>query len=228
MHDEAPLRVLVGADGRVTAIGTPEAAPSPWVTAGVYWFGEGVAERVAEARASGILRLRHFLSRLVEAGLDVRAHDLGRVVDVDTADDLALLAASGPGGPMTLSIVALRRARLFSPGHVSHDWLILKETADRLAALGHDVRFLEEETVGATPPPADLVLNMCQGPEANGRLCAAEGDGVAARQPPERRARLPALPPAAEAAAGRRPDPRVRLSSARRTPCPPARGPRPG
>jgi NDP-sugar pyrophosphorylase family protein len=97
VQDEAPLRVLVGADGRVAAIGTPEAAPSPWVTGGVYWFGEGVAERVAEARASGVLRLRHFLSRLVEAGLDVRAHDLGRVVDVDTAEDVALLAAPGPG-----------------------------------------------------------------------------------------------------------------------------------
>jgi hypothetical protein len=79
---------------------------------------------------------------------------------------------------MTLRVVALRRARQFSPGHVSHDWLILKETADRLAALGHDVRFLEEEAVGATLPPADLVLNMCQGPEANGRLCAAESRGV--------------------------------------------------
>jgi hypothetical protein len=79
---------------------------------------------------------------------------------------------------MTLSILAVRRARRLSPGHVSDDWLILKETADRLAALGHDVRFLEEERVGETLPPADVVLNMCQGPEANGRLCAAEGNGV--------------------------------------------------
>ena len=61
---------------------------------------------------------------------------------------------------------------------MSHDWLILKETADRLASFGHDVRFLEEEQVDGTPPRGDLVLNMCQGPEANRRLCAAEGDGV--------------------------------------------------
>lgn len=79
---------------------------------------------------------------------------------------------------MTLRVVALRRARRLSPGHVSHDWLILKETADRLVALGHDVRFLEEETVGAAPPSGDVVLNMCQGPEANGHLCVAEGNGV--------------------------------------------------
>jgi NDP-sugar pyrophosphorylase family protein len=98
VHDEAPLRVLVGADGRVTAIGTPPAASSPWVTGGVYWFGEGVAESAAEARAGGTLRLRHFLSRLVQSGLDVRAHDLGRVVDVDTAADLARLATPGVAG----------------------------------------------------------------------------------------------------------------------------------
>jgi NDP-sugar pyrophosphorylase family protein len=98
VHDEAPLRVLVDADGRVTAVGTKAAASSPWVTAGVYWLGEGTAERAVEARASGVLRLRHFLSHLVEAGLDVRAHDLGRVVDVDTAADLACLAAPGAAG----------------------------------------------------------------------------------------------------------------------------------
>jgi NDP-sugar pyrophosphorylase family protein len=97
VHDESPLRVLVGPDGRVGAVGTPQAASSPWVTGGVYWFGEGVAERAAEARASGVLRLRHFLSRLVEAGPGVRAQDLGRVVDVDTAADLLALAARGPG-----------------------------------------------------------------------------------------------------------------------------------
>lgn len=79
---------------------------------------------------------------------------------------------------MTLSVLAIRRARLLSPGHVSDDWRILQDTADELAALGHGVRFLEEEQVGATPPRADVVLNMCQGPETNSRLCAAEGNGV--------------------------------------------------
>lgn len=98
VHDEAPLRVRLEGEGRVAAIGGPRAAASPWVTGGVYWFGAGVARHAVEARASGIVRLRDFLAHLVEAGLEMRAHDLGRVVDVDTAADLAVLAAPGPAG----------------------------------------------------------------------------------------------------------------------------------
>ena len=129
---------------------------------------------------------------------------------------------------MTLRVVALRRARLFSPGHVSHDWLILKETADRLAALGHDVRFLDEEQFDATPQRGDLVLNMCQGPEANGRLCAAEGEGVVFVNRPSAaldclRYRL--LPKLQQAGV---PIPESAVVGPRRTHCPRARGPRRG
>ncbi len=79
---------------------------------------------------------------------------------------------------MALSLVAVRRAHVFSPGHESDDWLVLKDTADLLASEGHRVSFLAEEQLGVEPPQADVVLNMCQGPDANRRLQAAEGDGT--------------------------------------------------
>jgi hypothetical protein len=77
-----------------------------------------------------------------------------------------------------MRVLAVRRARLFSPGHEEHDWLVLKESAERVARDGHTLRFTTEEEIGEEPPRADVVLNMCQGPLANERLRAAEGDGV--------------------------------------------------
>jgi hypothetical protein len=79
---------------------------------------------------------------------------------------------------MSLSVLAIRRARLYSPGHEADDWLVLKETAELLAQEGRRVRFLTEEEIGVVPPQADLVLNMCQGPESNHHLGAAERAGT--------------------------------------------------
>lgn len=78
---------------------------------------------------------------------------------------------------MSLRILAVRRARLFSPGHESDDWLVLQDTAQALAREGHLVRFMTEEEIGDEPPQADVVLNMCQGPEANRRLRRVEDGG---------------------------------------------------
>lgn len=79
---------------------------------------------------------------------------------------------------MRLRVLAIRRARLYSPGHQEHDWLVLRESAEQVAAAGHALRFTTEEEISDDVPQADLVLNMCQGPLANESLLAAEARGV--------------------------------------------------
>jgi hypothetical protein len=86
---------------------------------------------------------------------------------------------------MPLSITAVRRARLYSPGHESDDWQVLKEAAQTLERDGHRVQFLTEEEIAARPLEADVVLNMCQGPEGNGHLLATESAGVLVVNRPE-------------------------------------------
>lgn len=95
VHDETPLRVRVEDDGRVSAVGGAASASSPLITGGVYWFGRGMENEVARARHAGVERLRGFLSRLVTQGSTVRGHEFGRIVDLDTAEDLALAEAAG-------------------------------------------------------------------------------------------------------------------------------------
>jgi hypothetical protein len=103
--DEKPLRVAVGAGGRVTDIG---GEAGDLVTAGMYL----VPERVRGLRAPAALRqsgaprpaapqlrddlqrahprLRDFLRWLVRSGEPVYAEIIEQVIDVDRAEDVAL------------------------------------------------------------------------------------------------------------------------------------------
>jgi NDP-sugar pyrophosphorylase family protein len=86
--DDAPLRVAVDGQGRVQAIG-PGAAGSPYATAGLYCLPARAFELAPAPAEAARARLRDFLAGLVGAGLRLRAHPLGKVVDVDRPDDLA-------------------------------------------------------------------------------------------------------------------------------------------
>jgi hypothetical protein len=82
--DEKPLRVALGAGGRVTDIG---GEAGDLVTAGIYL----VPERVRELRPpAGLPRLRDFLRWLVLSGEPVYGEIIEQVIDVDRAEDVAL------------------------------------------------------------------------------------------------------------------------------------------
>lgn len=84
--EDRPLRVRLGAGGRILAIG-PGAEGSPWSTAGLYLLPERAF--ASATLAEGLGALRDLLARLVVLGLRLRAEPLGVVVDVDRPDDLA-------------------------------------------------------------------------------------------------------------------------------------------
>jgi NDP-sugar pyrophosphorylase family protein len=93
--DESPLRLTVGAGGRVTTLGGDT---GDLVTAGMYL----VPERVRALRpAPGSGRLREFLAWLVRSGAPVYAEIIERVVDVDRPDDVALAEALALAGRLS-------------------------------------------------------------------------------------------------------------------------------
>jgi len=87
VEDESPLRVELGEGNRVVAVGRG-ATRSPYVTGGVYWFSEKILDPALQARQMGLSRLRNFLALLLRQGYTLEGYRFGRIVDVDTAEDI--------------------------------------------------------------------------------------------------------------------------------------------
>jgi NDP-sugar pyrophosphorylase family protein len=98
VDDEKALYVSVGgreggrAGGRIDAIGDAPYDPL-LVTGGVYAFAASVRPLAAQAVAEGMHKMRAFLGRLVERGLEVRSVTVGKIIDLDRPADLALANA---------------------------------------------------------------------------------------------------------------------------------------
>jgi NDP-sugar pyrophosphorylase family protein len=95
VEDEKPLWVTTTRKGRVTVVG---GASGDAVTAGIYV----VPERVRRMGIpSSLPRLRDFLAWLCKSGEPMQALEIGKVVDVDRAEDLEMaeeLARSSAAG----------------------------------------------------------------------------------------------------------------------------------
>jgi NDP-sugar pyrophosphorylase family protein len=92
IDDERPLYVERNPAGRVSRV-TDAPVPLPLVTGGVYAFGPRARGAAAATLAAGHERMRTFLRLLVEAGHDVQAVEVRRVVDLDHRRDLDLANA---------------------------------------------------------------------------------------------------------------------------------------
>lgn len=90
--DDRPLRVRTDAAGRVLAIGA-DAGAARLSTAGLYFLPRRALLRGPSLLAAGGGALRELLAAIVREGVLLRACDLGAVVDVDRADDLAAAEA---------------------------------------------------------------------------------------------------------------------------------------
>ncbi|MBW1992026.1 MAG: NTP transferase domain-containing protein [Deltaproteobacteria bacterium] len=84
--DEHPLFVELDDYGRILAVGR---GPSPWVTAGCYFFQPQVFQWEDAARRRHLDALRQFLALLVEEGFPLWGIDMGPCVDVDYPEDIA-------------------------------------------------------------------------------------------------------------------------------------------
>lgn len=105
-EDDAPLRVCVLEDGRVTRVGGDAAAyvdqraagrGPVLITGGVYAFASRARGQAHALAAAGGERMRTFLAALVDDEADVRAVVVPRILDVDHRRDLDAANAYAAG-----------------------------------------------------------------------------------------------------------------------------------
>lgn len=87
VDDEKPLWARMAPSGEITALGET-ARPTPFVTAGFYYFQPGIFSLVDLARAKELNALRQFMALLPQHGFPLWGVPVAKTIDVDHPEDL--------------------------------------------------------------------------------------------------------------------------------------------
>lgn len=93
IDDEKPLYVATSPDMDITGFLDAPAPGVNFVSGGIYGLSEPAIGVLAHCIASGVSRMRNYQRALVAEGLNLKAFDLGKIVDVDHAGDIATAEA---------------------------------------------------------------------------------------------------------------------------------------
>ena len=88
IDDEKPLYVGVDSDMMITGFHDSQ-DDCAYVSAGIYALSSDALDVLKGCLESGQTRMRFFQRQLLEAGMRLRAFDMGQVVDVDHVSDVA-------------------------------------------------------------------------------------------------------------------------------------------
>lgn len=88
VDDEKPLFVDVDEQMRVRAFLDKRADGVKYVSGGVYALNDKAITVLEQCMASGISRMRNFQRALVDAGLNIKAYAINKIVDIDHASDI--------------------------------------------------------------------------------------------------------------------------------------------
>lgn len=87
VDDEKPLWIKAGTDGVIKKFSS-EKGDADFVTGGIYFFKKGIAGLTDKAIEKNLIKLRNFLQYLVEIGLNLKAVQFGKIIDVDHKTDI--------------------------------------------------------------------------------------------------------------------------------------------
>lgn len=93
IDDEKPLYVATDAEGRITAFLDTHEEGVRYVSGGIYGLSGKAIPVLGKCLADGVGRMRNYQRALVAAGLRLQAYDMGKIIDVDHAADIAVAEA---------------------------------------------------------------------------------------------------------------------------------------
>lgn len=88
IDDEKPLYVDTDAKMSITAFRDARYDGARYISGGIYALGGRAVGVLEECMEKGISRMRNFQRALVDAGLRLKAYPMGKILDVDHAEDI--------------------------------------------------------------------------------------------------------------------------------------------
>lgn len=88
IDDEKPLYVGTDAEMNITAFRDARYDGARYISGGIYALGGRAVGVLEECMEKGISRMRNFQRALVDAGLRLKAYPMGKILDVDHAEDI--------------------------------------------------------------------------------------------------------------------------------------------
>lgn len=104
VDDEKPLYVKVGKGDRIAGFLDDCDGSGLYVSGGIYGLTHRAFPVLENCMVSGVSRMRNFQKALLAGGLDIRAFDMGKIVDVDRIGDIEeaekVIRTFGKGNPV--------------------------------------------------------------------------------------------------------------------------------
>lgn len=88
IDDEKPLYVAADKDMRIRAFRDTAEADTNFISGGIYGLNSSAFGVLRHCIDTGVSRMRNFQRALISSGLDIRAFDMGKIIDVDHAGDI--------------------------------------------------------------------------------------------------------------------------------------------
>lgn len=93
IDDEKPLYVETDAEMDITAFRDEAWPGATYISGGIYGLDSRAINILDRCLSDGVKRMRNFQRALVAEGLHLKAHDMGKIIDVDHASDIATAEA---------------------------------------------------------------------------------------------------------------------------------------
>lgn len=88
VEDEKPLWVETDGDMRITAFRDQSWPEAKYVSGGVYAMTDAAFKVLDKCIEGGVQRMRNFQRALVDAGFNLKAYSIDKIIDVDHASDI--------------------------------------------------------------------------------------------------------------------------------------------
>ncbi len=146
IDDEKPLYVGVDSQMGIEGFYDTNEHNCSYISAGIYALTSKSIAVLDQCIAEGNARMRNFQRRLVSEGFQLKASNIGKVIDIDHTADVSK-AHELIGAPYR--VAAVRRDTIFSPNHIENDEAIMAAVIHGLRSAGVEV--LEFTEAGFQP-----------------------------------------------------------------------------